>query len=428
MALPKFLSFFQHADVPKTISPPKKARAVASEMAIQSLDPVSDRVARLASQGTPILSGMVQLLDHKIADELEDVLIAKLANVVNLELARYFPRGEVFHHLGGLRYVLIFPQLDPDAAGRRLRSCTHLLSETVRRHSVELSTHVTDVFHLAQFDSPAISAGHGIPSQTLFDQLDGLRTAAAEQLAVERLTKLRRCDVLFYPAWNTRKLMTTFNRAVLDMAPLRQTSFGVVAGGRDREVAQLDIDLVLIKKSLSALTHQSKNQKYPLMLVAVSFATVHDEEAAAAYFQFLASVPSQYRPSLILEIVDVPLYTGAEQLAPIVSLLNRFIRLVVIEAGIDHPLLSSLKELNVWAVSLNLGSARGTDLMLSAKLSRFTAATVEAAVNAIAHNVASPGMALTAANAGIGFIDGPGLQAGVKLPILPTKVSMPSRV
>lgn len=428
MALLKFLSFFQHVDVPKTTSPPKKAGAVALEVAIQSLDPVSDRVSRLASQGTPILGGMVQLLDHKIADELEDVLIAKLANVMNLELARYFPRGEVFHHLGGLRYVLIFPQLDPDAASRRLRSCTHLLSETVKRQSVELSSHVTDVFHLAQFDSRAISAEPGIPSETLFDQLSALSTAAAAQLAVERLAKLHRCHVLFYPAWNARKLMTTFNRAVLDMTPARQTSFGALAGLRDLEVAQLDIDLVLIKKSLSALTHQSKTQKYPLMLVAVSFATLHDEDAAAAYCQFLASIPSQYRPSLILEIVDIPLDFGAGQLAPIVSLLNRFIRLVVIEAGIDHPLLSSLRELNVWAVSLNLGSARGTDLKLPAKLGRFAAAAMEAGVNAIAHNVPAPGLALAAANAGIGFIDGPGLQASVKLPILPTKVAMPSRL
>ena len=371
---------------------------------------------------------MVQLLDNKIADELEDVLVGKLTNVVNLELARYFPRGEVFHHLGGLRYVLIFPQLDPDAAGRRLRSCTHLLSETVKRQSAELSSHVTEVFHLAQFESQAISLGPGIPAKALFEQLDGLRIAAAEQLAVERLAKLRRCGVLFYPAWNARKLMTTFNRAVLDITPARQTSLGVLAGARDREVAQLDIDLVLIRKSLSALARQPKNQKYPLMLVAVSFATLHDEDAAAAYCQFLASIPSQYRPSLILEIVDVPLDSGAGQLAPVVSLLNRFIRLVVIEAGIDHPILSSLRELNVWAVSLNLGSARGTDLMLTAKLGRFAAAAVEAGVNAIAHDIAAPGLALTAANAGIGFVDGPGLQVGVKLPILPTKVSMPTRV
>lgn len=398
------------------------------EVATQSLDPVSDRISRLASQQTPLLGGMVQLLGRQTAGELEDVLVAKLANVVNLELARYFPRGEVFHHLGGLRYVLIFPQLDPDAAGRRLRSCTHLLSETVKRQSVELSSYVTEAFHLAQFESHQVSLGPDTPSKMLFDQLDGLRIAAAEQLAVERLAKLRRCGVLFHPAWNARKLMTTFNRAVLDTTPARQTSFGAPAGAHDLYVAQLDIDLVLIKKSLSALTHQSKKQKYPLMLVAVSFATLHDEEAAAAYCQFLASIPSQYRPSLILEIVDIPLDSGADQLALIVSLLNRFIRLVVIEAGIDHTLLSSLGELNVWAVSLNLGSSRGTDLMLPAKLSRFAAAAVEAKVNAIAHNVASPGLALSAANAGIGFIDGPGLQAGVKLPILPTKVSMQSRI
>lgn len=428
MALPKFLSFFRDAEAPKTATPSKRVRSAVSEAAIQSLDPVSDRVSRLATQGTPILGAMVQLLDHKIADELEDTLITKLANVVNIELARYFPRGEVFHHLGGLRYVLIFPQLDHDAASRRLRSCTHLLSETVKRQSVELSGLVTEVLHVAQFESQAISLGLGIPSKVLFDQLDCLRTAAAEQLAVERLAKLRRCGVLFYPSWNARKLMTTFNRAVLDITPARQTSFGALAGSRDREVPQLDIDLVLIRKSLSALTRQPKNQKIPLILVAVSFATLRDEDSAAAYFQFLASIPDQYRPSLILEIVDVPLDFGARQLAPIVSLLNRFIRLVVVEADVDHPVLSSLRDLNPWAVSLNLANARGTDLMLPAKLSRFAAAAAEAEVNAIAHNVAAPGMALTAANAGIGFIDGPGLQAGLKLPILPTKVSMPSRV
>ena len=164
------------------------------------------------------------------------------------------------------------------------------------------------------------------------------------------------------------------------------------------------------------------------MLVAVSFATLHDEHAAAAYCQFLASIPSQYRPSLILEIVDIPLDFGPGQLAPIVSLLNRFIRLVVIEAGIDHPLLSGLGDLNAWAVSVDLGSVRGTDLKLPARLGRFAAAAMEAGVNAIAHNVPAPGLALAAANAGIGFIDGPGLQASVKLPILPTKVTMPSRL
>lgn len=426
MALPKFLSFLREAE--STQPPPKRARVAAVEVATQSMDPVSDRISRLASQQTPLLGGMVQLLGRQIASELEDVLVAKLANVVNLELARYFPRGEVFHHLGGLRYVLIFPQLDPDAAGRRLRSCTHLLSETVKRQSVELSSHVTEAFHLAQFESQHISLGPDIPSKMLFDQLDGLRIAAAEQLAVERLAKLRRCGVLFHPSWNARKLMTTFNRAVLDMTPARQTSFSAPAGSRDLDVAQLDIDLVLIKKSLSALTHQSKKQKYPLMLVAVSFATLHDEDTAAAYCKFLASIPSQYRPSLILEIVDVPLDSRTGQLAPIVSLLNRFIRLVVIEAAIDHTLLSSLGELKVWAVSLNLGNVKGTDSMLPAKLSRFAASALDAKVNAIGHNVASPGLALTAANAGIGFIDGPGLQAGVKLPILPTKVSMPNRV
>lgn len=428
MALPKFLSFFGDAEPPKAPVPVKRARTTASEKAIQSIDPVSDRIARLASHGTPFLGGMVQLLDPALADAVAVELVAKIANVLNIELARYFPRGEVFHHLGGLCYALIFPQLDLDAASRRLRSCTIFLSEAVKKHSAELSDRVTEVFHLAHFDAQAVPLKPGIPSVTMFEQLDTLRSAAVQQVAVDRLDKLRRSDVLFYPAWNARKLMTTFNRAILDMAPVRQTTFYALGGTDEEGVAQIEIDLVLIKKSLLALSRQPKTQKFPLILVTIGFATLRDEDAATAYCQFLESIPKQYRPSLILEIVDIPPELEAEELAAKVALLNRYIRLIVVEAGIDHPLLTSLEDLNVWAVSIGLSNVRSTDPVMAAKLGRLAAAAVEAKVNAIAHDVASPGLALMLANAGIGFIDEPGLQDAVKLPILPTKVTMPSRI
>lgn len=425
MALPKFLSDFLSPDAPKVAPPSRTVRPTVSAVPIQTLDPVSERLVRLASQGTPVLGGMVQLLDQQVIAELDDSLVTKLASAVGIELGSYFPRGEVFHHLGELRFVLVFPQLDIDGASRRLRSCTHLLSEAVKRQSAELSSHVTEIFHLAQFEAQALVPESTLPAQTLFAELDRLRTAAAEQFAVERLIKLRKCGVLFFPAWNARRLTTTFNRAVLDARLVSQNSFGVPAGS---EVAQLDIDLVLIKKALSALMHHPRNQKFPLVLVAVNFATLQGEPSAITYLQFLASIPSQYRPSLILEVVGIPLDYDPGQLAPTLSQLSQLIRLIVIETGLEHSALNSLQHLKPWAVSLDMGDARGTDLMLAAKLSRFAATAFEAGVNAIAHNIMAPGLALTAANAGIGFIDGPGLQGAIKQPILPTKVTMPIRL
>jgi hypothetical protein len=68
-------------------------------------------------------------------------------------------------------------------------------------------------------------------------------------------------------------------------APVRVLS----ARLQGRRLAQLDIDLVLIKKALYALTHHPKNQKFPLVLVAVNFATLQNEAAATTYLRFLAS-------------------------------------------------------------------------------------------------------------------------------------------
>ncbi|HEV7718039.1 MAG TPA: hypothetical protein VGO70_03580 [Arsenicitalea sp.] len=227
-------------------------------------------------------------------------------------------------------------------------------------------------------------------------------------------------EALFAPVWDSRRQFTPFNRCFFDASFSRPTSESLAFEAPT--AAALDLDCLLLTKSIAALHRMMKTRRGAMLLVPVDFRAVFDGSAAVRYVRMLQTMPQVYKAHLMLEVCGLPNNYGPDRILKLTGLLQRYVQHVAVELSVGDPRLAAVARLGAWAISLDLSGLGAGSPRLTAQLKQFAAACTAAQVSTIARGASSIGLAISAADANVTYIEGTSIHLPVKEPRPPLRL------
>ena len=373
-----------------------------------------------------IVAGSLELLGFEdirtaLGDQWEAVS-RRVIDIAAREIRLCLDPADLVRPFGDAGFLIHFDSLDKAAAEAKAR----LMALRVKARLIDQVPEVAGALAVEHFvcdlDPDTIRGEGESLADALYRRLTRMRRDAERMARQDRRALIRDLQILYSPVWHVERQVTLLNRCLLDANAGGPSLSQIMALAESQELdaIQAEVDYMRLTKALESLHRMIPVGRTAMLVVPVSFGTIHSETMVAGYLRLLDAAPATYRRYLVLEITGVMAGDPARRLRQLASLLERYVKYVAIDLAIDDPRLPAVAGLGLWAVSLNLSWANSTDPWLDGLLRRFVAAA--GPVGTLAYGASSIGLALAASKAGFTYIDGTGIHLPVKEPRPPLRL------
>lgn len=409
------------SSVPKA---PGMLSTAAAATAAGGEDSFSTRLGLLAgeeSRPESLVAGSLELVgldDIKEAlGERWSAIEASAKEIAETELQRHLDEEDFYRPYGETAFLVCFSELEKPAADKKAQQIGASIKARLAREIPDVANAVTVDHFVASIDRSSLRGGNEPIADRLYGTLAHMREEARQTTEQFRQSLLRDFQLLFLPTWHTRKEVVVLNRCQLDMASGCTTlaQFQALADPLLLGRTLVDLDLLLLTKSLEALHQMLQTRRGSAIMVPVSYKTIAQPGSQAEYQHLLDLMPEAYRKFVVLEVCEVPV-GATERLGELIQQFARYAKGIVIDVGFDEAVLSQVLPHCPWGISVNLASSSSIDPQTAVRLRRIVSLAAGAPVRTIAQGANSIGLALAAFEAGFSYVNGPAIHPTMREP------------
>ena len=263
-------------------------------------------------------------------------------------------------------------------------------------------------------------------AKTMLNAVDQIRTAIEAQTGVPAIPSSSDkavLDFLYKPIWQARRGVVTTYRCELKIEmggsellhddPMPEEDGVVIANA---------MDCLVLRRAVRDLATGVEERRPTVVIIPVHYLTIARPTMSSTYLRTLHTIPEKLRSFIVWEVLDAPTGTWNAQIFPVLSILKRFGRAVILRVSISSSALKELSAIGVHAAGLDLRSYDDSDRSLNEKIERFASLAEKAGMQCFLYGVASLAMANSAIAAGFDYIAGDVIAAQVKFPagVVPT--------
>jgi len=235
---------------------------------------------------------------------------------------------------------------------------------------------------------------------------------------------LAKANVVFQPIWSSQAHGKTQNRSILD--PLSGTAVAKYIeeiDDRDELIEALaNLDCVVLTRSVEGLHQALKVMKRASIAVPVHYHTL-TSDFSVDLVSLGASVPTQYRKFLLIDVIGTPASAGSKELIRAAkTALQVADRIIFQVMPNDSRVNEAFIEL-LWGISNNIAEINTEDPVVQRELVRFAAFAAESGLQSFAYGANTLGKAMAAVRASFDFVAGSAVHNTVPAPRPQTRFS-----
>ena len=384
-------------------------------------DPFATRVhSLLAGEGEKapsIMGGTLELVGlddvRRALGRTWPTLAAQVGELAERVLKANLRTEDFYRPHGSSSFLICFVGLGEADARRRARSIADSIKWEIVRSFPSIAPEIAPEQFVAPLDRKLLQGDGGSFVDKLVQHLLTLRKDAERTISRFRLPLLRRSKLTFTPAWHATRSVTAFNRSMLDSWTQSDLKENYRAHMEDFEYQRViaEFDYVTLTRSLRAFYKMLKVGKVVPLLVPVSYRTLSHPDSGANYRRLLETMRPAHRSLLAIEVNDVWQDIDPATVLKTIDPIAPAVRWLAVEVDLVDPRLPALASAKLWALATDLRSRKSTDPTLGPQLRRFRALAAGGGLNTLVHGASSIGLALSAAEAGATYIDGPAIHA-----------------
>lgn len=390
-----------------------------SKSASQSSKPLSDgfgdsldrRLAGMRPEET-ILAGSLQLVgldDVKLSlGALWDRVAGQVQRISQEEIRARLSERDVFRAYNGHTFLICFSGSDKASAEVTAAAISSAIRERIGAEIPIIAGRISVSATTAAVTSGELQDATDVAGR-LLALLQQVRGDMQRTAAKQRSLMLQNSRVQFLPAISPSKSRIVFNTCALSAGfsfPSLST-FRAMAEPEQYAETLSQLDMMLLVSAVEALHHSSKQRGCCPVLVPVRLDSLRSHSFRDEYMKLLNAIPEKYGRFMLVEITGLSTAEDGLDVLFIAPELQRYVKRLLIEVGLEAAETLDPSELSVWGVSTSLAGWTSTDPRLPGRLRRYVQWAARKRLSTVGHGVNSLGLALQAQKAGFSAIDGP---------------------
>ncbi|GGF33779.1 hypothetical protein GCM10011321_26140 [Youhaiella tibetensis] len=375
-----------------------------------------------------VLAGSLQLIgldDVKLSLGGRWEHVADQIHQISLEeISARLSERDAFRSYNRHTFLVCFGSSDERAAARLTREIS-----TAIRERIAADIPATDGLISVSAATAVVKAADFLDAVDISARLVALLQNVRDD--IKRVAKDHRSKVIqtfnaqYLPAVSPSKRRIVFNTCAANVAlafPSLST-FRAMADPEQYQETLCRLDHTLLVSAVQALHLSSKHRGCCPLLVPVHLDSLRDRPARHEFVKLLDAIPEAYSRFILLEITGATTAADCLELVFIAPELQRRVKRLVLEVGLELVDSLALGRIPVWGVSTSLYGRTSIDPELPALLRRYVQWAAGEGLATIGHGANSLGLALLAQKAGFHAVDGPAVYPASALPKPPLLVA-----
>lgn len=339
-----------------------------------------------------------------------DLVRDRVRQITEAELQRHLGPLDLYRIYNPSTYlVCLFEVSEADA-----RSRVGLISQGVRDALAKefpfLRGRVRPEAYLFALTGRALQDGEGKIVDRLFKFACAIKAEADRKSAGSMRSLVDRSRVLFSPCWKRSRNVVALNRCFLDAKGRGSANDQIRSRYSSYGEAAAELDFLVLSRVAKTLYELRNLGRAAPVLIPVQYETLTHPQSFATYTGLIEAVRPQYRPLIVLQIVDIDGSNTSQAILEIVQKLSLLVRWQALTFDLSDPRIAECAKAPVWALATDLSTRRSTDGSVFQKLCQFRAVASAAGLNTIARGVNSVGLAQIGVKAGLTYMDGSAIQ------------------